>query len=45
MGFEKISLNIAMDFMNLTYFIWIHKKNERPFITWFFHLKYYKLAN
>ncbi len=32
MGLEKISLNIEIDFMNLTYFIWIHKK-MRPFIT------------
>jgi hypothetical protein len=44
MCLEKISINIEMDFMNMTYFIWIHKKNERPFITLFFHFKYYKLA-
>ncbi len=33
MGLEKISLNIEIDFMNLTYFILIHKKYDRPFIT------------
>jgi hypothetical protein len=27
MGLQKISLDIEMNFMNLTYFIWIHKKN------------------
>lgn len=45
MSFEKLNLDIHMDFtkvFDFEVFILNHKKNERPFVISFFHLKCYK---